>query len=107
VSRHDRARLDDIAAALVAIDAHRRRGDLTDGLVVDAVRVRLIEIGEAVKGLSSETTTKAPEIPWADVARMRDFLAHRYFDTSHSVVAHTVDHDLPVLSSAVERLRRG
>jgi len=107
VSRHDRARLDDIAAALAAVEAHRRRGDLTDGLVFGAVRVRLIEIGEAVKGLSSETTRKALEIPWADVARMRDFLAHRYFDTSHSIVAHTVDHDLPVLSSAVERLRRG
>ncbi|WP_123519671.1 hypothetical protein [Frigoribacterium sp. PhB24] len=59
MSRHDRARLDDIAAALVAIDAHRRRGDLTDGLVSDAVRVRSIEIGEAVKGLSSENTSEA------------------------------------------------
>lgn len=34
-----------------ALDAHVRRGDLTDGLVFDAVRVRLIEIGEAVKQL--------------------------------------------------------
>jgi uncharacterized protein with HEPN domain len=106
VSRRDRERLDDIAAAVEAIVTHRRRGDLTDGLVFDAVRVRLIEIGEAVKGLSPETTAAAPEIPWTDVARMRDFLAHRYFDTSHSVVAHTIDHDLPALAAAVERLRR-
>ena len=36
MSRHDRARLDDIAAALAAVEAHRRRVDLADGLVFDA-----------------------------------------------------------------------
>jgi uncharacterized protein with HEPN domain len=36
---------------------------------------------------------------------MRDRLAHRYFDTSHAIVRGTVDHDLPVLVEAVERLR--
>ncbi len=46
MSRRDRQRLDDVRAALDAIDDHVRRGDLTDGLVFDAVRVRLIEIGE-------------------------------------------------------------
>ncbi len=50
MSRRDRQRLDDIQAALDAIDGHLKRGDLSDGLVCDAVRVRLIEIGEAVKG---------------------------------------------------------
>lgn len=106
MSRTDAPRLDDIAAALDAIASHRSRGDLSDGLVFDAIRVRLIEIGEAVKGLSDEVATLEPEIPWSDVARMRDFLTHRYFDTSHSVVAHTVERDLPMLAAAVERLRR-
>jgi uncharacterized protein with HEPN domain len=48
LSRHDRQRLEDICAAISAIAAHLQRGDLSDGLVFDAVRVRLIEIGEAV-----------------------------------------------------------
>jgi uncharacterized protein with HEPN domain len=38
--------------AIEAIRSHLDRGDLNDGLVYDAVRVRLIEIGEAVKGIS-------------------------------------------------------
>jgi uncharacterized protein with HEPN domain len=35
---------------------------------------------------------------------MRDRLAHRYFDTSHAIVAATVAKDLPLLEAAVGRL---
>jgi len=73
--------------------------------VYDAVRVRLIEIGEAVKGSSAGLLATEPDLPWTQIAGMRDRLAHRYFDTSHAIVQGTVDHDLPVLAAAVERLR--
>jgi hypothetical protein len=80
VSRRDRQRLDDIQAALDAIDQHLARGELSDGLVSDAVRVRLIEIGEAVKGLSAVLLATGPDLPWAQKAGMRDRLAHRDVD---------------------------
>jgi alpha-methylacyl-CoA racemase len=51
VSRRDEERLEDVLAATRAISGHLRRGGLDDGLVFDAVRVRLIEIGEAVKSI--------------------------------------------------------
>jgi len=51
VSRHDAERLNDILAAFAAIADHTTRGGLDDGLVFDAVRVRLIEIGEAVRAI--------------------------------------------------------
>jgi uncharacterized protein with HEPN domain len=70
VSRHERQRLFDVIAALDAIDAHLRRGDLADGLVFDAVRVRLLEIGEAVKGLPTEVLATEPGLPWSEIARM-------------------------------------
>jgi hypothetical protein len=54
VSRSDRQRLDDIQTALDAIDDRLTRGGLSDGLVYDAIRVRLIEISEAVKGPDPE-----------------------------------------------------
>jgi uncharacterized protein with HEPN domain len=104
VTRRDQQRLDDIRAALDAIAAHLRRGTLSDGLVFDAVRVRLIEIGEAVKQLPAQLLASEPDIPWAEVAGMRDRLAHRYFDPSHAIVQATVDHDLPALELAVARL---
>ena len=104
MTRWDRQRLDDIVAAIEAIRAHVGRGDLSDGLVFDAVRVRLIEIGEAVKALPTELLARQPDIPWAEIAQMRDRLTHRYFDTSHAIVAATIDHDLPELESAVGHL---
>jgi uncharacterized protein with HEPN domain len=104
VSRHDDQRLVDILAAADAITAHLRRGGLEDGLVFDAVRVRLIEIGEAVKAIDPALLAEEPSIPWVDVAGMRNHLTHRYFDTAHSIVQATVAEDLPPLVAAVERL---
>lgn len=40
----------------------------------DAVRVRLIEIGEAVKALAADSLASEPGIPWEEVAQMRDRL---------------------------------
>ena len=105
MSRRDDERLDDVLDAITAIRSHLGRGDLSDGLVFDAVRVRLIEIGEAIKALSPALLATEPAIPWSDIARMRDRLAHRYFDTAHSRVAQTVRHDLDPLEAAVLRLR--
>jgi len=89
---------------VAAIRAHLERGDLHDGLVFDAVRVRLIEIGEAVKALPAELLADEPALPWAQIAGMRDRLAHRYFDISHAILAATVSDDLPELETAVRRL---
>jgi uncharacterized protein with HEPN domain len=104
--RSDLKRLDDVLAAASAITSHLERGTLADGLVSDAVRVRLIEIGEAVKDIDPELLANEPDIPWKDVARMRDHLTHRYFDTDHAIIGATVEHDLPPLVGAVQRLRQ-
>ncbi len=105
MSRRDDEWLADISNAIDAIMSHLKRGSLDDGLVFDAVRLRLIEIGEAVKRIDPDVLAAEPGIPWDDVAGMRDRLAHRYFDTSHAIVQATVDGDLPVLEAGVRRLR--
>ena len=38
-ARHDEERLSDIVNAITAIRSHLARGDLSDGLIFDAVRV--------------------------------------------------------------------
>lgn len=93
MSRHDDEWLADILDAIEAIGSYLKRGSLDDGLVFDAVRLRLIEIGEAVKRIGLDVLAAEPTIPWEDVAGMRDRLAHRYFDTSHAIVQTTVDSD--------------
>ena len=104
MSRSDRDRLLDVLEAGAAIAGHLQRGRLSDGLVFDAVRVRLIEIGEAVKDLPAELLEQQAPIPWRQVAAMRDQLAHRYFDTSHAIVAQTVGADLDELLAATRSL---
>lgn len=100
----EQQRLADIQAAIDANRSHLQRGDLSDGLVFDAVRIRLLEIGEAVKALPAGMLSSQPNIPWSQIARMRDHLAHRYFDTNHAILRATVDNDLPELERAVQAL---
>lgn len=105
MSRRDAERFADILDAIAAIRSHLGRGDLSDGLIYDAVRVRLIEIGEAAKTIPAEVVATEPGTPWRDIAAMRDRLAHRYFDTLHSIVQSTVENDLLPLEQAVLRLQ--
>jgi len=105
VSRRAEQRLADVLAAADAIRQHLERGGLDDGLVFDAVRVRLIEIGEAVKSIDPDLLAREPEIPWIDIAAMRNHLAHRYFDTAHAIVRATIHHDLPPMIAAIRRLQ--
>ena len=105
MSRSQIQRLSDILVACEAIETYLRRADADADMVFDAIRIRLVEIGEAVKGLDPELTALAPEIPWEESARMRDLLAHRYFDTAHSIVFTTARLDIPLLAAATRRIR--
>jgi len=60
VSRRDDEWLADIIEAIAAIRSHLQRGTLSDGLVFDAVRLRLIEIGEAVKRVALMSSLPSP-----------------------------------------------
>lgn len=104
MSRRDIAWLGDILAAIDAITEYLGTGDLSQGIVYDACRARLIEIGEAVKGLDPDLLVTEPDVPWRSIARMRDHLAHRYFDTDHAVVQDVVHNELAPLRTAVEAL---
>ena len=94
-------RLQDVLDAAEAIARHLDAGSLHDGLVFDAVRMRLLEIGEAVEALPATVVSREPDIAWRDVAAMRDHLAH----TLHAIVEEAVREDLPPLVEAVQRLR--
>lgn len=90
--------------ACEAIERYVRRADVDEEIVFDAIRIRLVEIGEAVKDLSDDVTALEPDIAWSGIARMRDHLAHRYFDTTHAIVEATARHEVPRLAAAVRRI---
>ena len=104
MSSRDSAWLTDVLVSIEAITGYLTDGSLDEGVVYDACRARLIEIGEAVKHVHPELTDREPDIPWRAIARMRDQLVHHYFDTDHAIVAEAVTEQLPALREAVERL---
>ncbi|MGH3446205.1 MAG: HepT-like ribonuclease domain-containing protein [Nocardioidaceae bacterium] len=105
MSRSDADLLDDIAAAIRSIYSHLEHGPISVEIVMDAVAMRLLEIGEAVKALSPEITATEPDIKWRDIAGMRDFLAHHYFATNPEGVHAVIDNDLDPLREAVARMK--
>jgi uncharacterized protein with HEPN domain len=108
VSRGDRERLRDIKEAIVAIREHLARVDDEPGaagpLLHDALLFQFVVIGEAVKHLGPETRQRAQEIPWVDVAALRDLIAHEYFRIEIERVLGIVDRDLPALERAIDQL---
>jgi uncharacterized protein with HEPN domain len=109
VSRDERERLRDIKEAIGAIHEHLARVDgssppMDDDLLHDALLFQFVVIGEAVKHLSQETRESAPEIPWSDVAGLRDLIAHEYFHVDIRRVLEVVERDLPPLEQTIDGL---
>jgi uncharacterized protein with HEPN domain len=108
LSRDERERLTDILDALDAI-ADYAGGRLEDvsidePVVLDAVLLRLIVIGEAIKNVGPGLRERAPGIPWGNYAGLRDVIAHQYFRIQTQIIENTIRRDLPELRRAVQQL---
>ena len=108
MKRNDRVYLTHILEAIKKIDKYTKglnyAAFLTDDLVQDGVIRQLEIIGEASKKLSVATRTLAPDLPWEDIAGMRDVLMHQYFGVDLSAVWDTVRQDLPTFKDKISNL---
>jgi len=103
--RDDRQRLVDILDAIDRIRRHTGAGRAAfegDELIQVWVLHHLQLIGEAARRLSEEVRTRHPEIPWAAIVALRNFLVHDYFAVNLDIVWKVVDRDLPALRNQVE-----
>jgi uncharacterized protein with HEPN domain len=96
------------------LEAIQRIQEYTDGLkdeayyvdykTQDAVVRNLEVIGEAAKNISEDFRTEHLQVPWRDLAGVRDKLIHQYFGINQEIVWQIVQKDLPALLLKIERL---
>lgn len=75
-----------------------------DFIIQDAVVRQLEIIGEATKRITKDFRKNNPEIPWADMAGMRDILIHDYIDVDLDIVWKTAFESIPKLKALLEKL---
>ena len=75
-------------------------------LVQDGVLKQIEVIGEAAKHISSDVTDAYPAVPWNDMAGMRDFVVHNYFNVDVEAVFKTVIVDIPLLKEWITEILR-
>jgi uncharacterized protein with HEPN domain len=88
--------------------------DFVDGLTYEefsqdkktsAATIRMLEvIGEAVTKIPPEAKVKYVDIPWIDIAAMRNKLIHEYFGVDLEIVWDTVKEDIPLLLPLFKRM---
>jgi uncharacterized protein with HEPN domain len=67
--------------------------------------LRAIEvIGEASKNIPDDVRKRYPEIPWKDMAGMRDKVIHEYFGVKIERVWLTVKDDIPRIKPLIKKV---
>lgn len=61
-------------------------------------------IGEASKRISPDFKEQNRDIPWKDMAGMRDKLIHDYIDVDLWIVWKSIKQDLPLLRTEFKKL---
>lgn len=69
-----------------------------------AILQQLTVIGEAVKRISAEFRDQHPEIPWRNIAGLRDNLVHEYDHIDLDTIWDVATQRIPVLLSQIEPL---
>ena len=100
----DRLYFSDILECIERIKVYTQEGReafMASMLVQDGIIRNLEVIGEATKRISDQVRQSYPDVPWKQMAGMRDVLIHDYLRINLKRVWQTVEQDLPILKTTL------
>lgn len=107
-SRGDKELIEDMKTAIASILEYTQglsyEEFLADNRTKDAVVRNLEVLGESSKNVSETFRRKHPQIPWKNLARVRDRLIHHYFGVNYEIVWTIINDRLPEVLSKLESL---
>ena len=78
-------------------------------ILLNAVCMKLFSIGEELKNIDKRTDKQLlnlyPAINWKEVIKMRDIIAHHYFEIDAEVVFSTLQYDIQPLLQTVKQIK--
>jgi len=76
------------------------KDDKTSSAVVRKLEI----IGEATKQIPKTVRDLHPELPWSEMAKMRDKIIHFYFGVDYAIVWKVVKDKLPEIKSSLQNV---
>lgn len=106
--RNYRLYIKDIFEAMSAVQTFVEGMDfdvfVEDDKTTSAVERKLEIIGEATKNVPEEIRQKYPQVPWRQMAGMRDQIIYAYFTVDYAVVWDTLKIDIPSLQPIIGQI---
>lgn len=108
--RRDDDFLGDMREAMEAVALYTKgmtfRRFMEDRKTQDAV-VRNFEVmGEAAKNISSNFKEQYPDVPWKEIAGLRDKLIHFYFGVDYKIVWSITRKSIPKIMKQIKTIRK-
>jgi len=70
----------------------------------NSITMPILQIGELVKNLSEDFTSKYNNMPWKAIAGMRDIFAHHYGSIDYDMTWNTSTEDIRMLKDYLEKI---